>query len=164
MQLPKRKPGKYTTTPNDPLMTQDKFDALEIDLERLKQKRPDVAKEVTRLAELGDFSENVEYQQAKGRLRGINNRILKMEYQLNHAEIIEPGKDGRVVIGSTVTVEIDGNDKTFTILGSSETDPSKGIISHSSPIGSALIGKNIGNEVEIEIGGLKRTYKILEVT
>ena len=163
MQLPYRKPDKYTHIPNDPVMSGHKFAELKDELEILKKKKPHAAQEVARLAELGDFSENVEYQQAKGRLRGILNAITKIEFQLNQAEIIEPNASGTVVVGSTVTVEVDGKEKTYTILGSSETDPTKHIISYTSPLGSVLLGKHVGETFEEEIGTVKKTISIVNV-
>lgn len=163
MQLPYRKPGKYSQTQNDPLMTKKKIRELEYELARLKEKQPKAAAEVARLAELGDFSENVEYQLAKGRLRGINNAILKLEYQINHAEIIAPKKGGTVDIGSTVTIESDGKTKSYQILGSSETNPARGIISHASPIGAALLGKAVGDTVRLVIHGSEKTSTIVHI-
>lgn len=154
MQVPYRKPGKYQSAPSDPLMTAGKFAELERKLERLKQRRPEAAAEVARLAELGDFSENVEYQLAKGRLRGINNSILKIGAELSAAQIIKPARGGGFIeVGHTVEVRMDGADKTFTILGSAETDPARGIISHNSPIGAALLGHAVGDEFDIVIAG-----------
>lgn len=150
MQLPKRKPGKYSEFPTDHVMTQGKFDELVIELENLLQKRPKAAEEVGRLAELGDFSENVEYQLAKRRLRGINSAILKIDYQINHADIIEGDNKGVVGLGSVVTIETSKGKKIYTILGASETNPNKGIISYQSPLGSALIGHRVGDIIEIE--------------
>lgn len=163
MQLPYRKPGKYSQTENDPVMTEEKFRELEGELLRLKIKRPKAAAEVARLAELGDFSENVEYQLAKGRLRGINNAILKLEYQINHAEIIAPKKAGSVLIGSTITVESDGKQRTFQILGSSETNPAHGIISYTSPIGEALMGRAVGETIRLVVGGREKIYTIVRI-
>lgn len=163
MQLPKRKPGKYTNLPNDPLMTGHKFAELKKDLEKLLAKRPKAASEVARLAELGDFSENVEYQMAKGRLRGINNAILKLERQIADANIIAPPDAEQVHVGSTVTVEVNGKEKTYTILGSSETDPTKGIISHTSPIGAALLGKKKGDTINVTIREGTVEYTILDI-
>lgn len=163
MQIPYRKPGKYSQTKHDPLMTEDKFRELKRDLLRLKEKRPKAAAEVARLAELGDFSENVEYQLAKGRLRGINDAILKIDYQINHAEIIAPKKGGAVAIGSTVTIENEGKQKTYQILGSSETNPTRGIISHTSPIGAVLLGKSVGDTVGILIAEKKIEYTIITI-
>jgi transcription elongation factor GreA len=152
MQIPYRKPGKYSQQPFDPLMTQTKLAELSRTLEKLKASRPALAAEVARLALLGDFSENVEYQLAKGRLRGLNQRILELEYQVDHATIIEQNNSGAVRVGNTVVVEVDGQTKTFQILGSAETNPAKGIISHTSPIGAALIGRKVGETVEIKVG------------
>jgi len=145
-------------------MTQVKFAELETKLKKLKQIRPEAAKEVARLAELGDFSENVEYQLAKGRLRGINSGILKLERQLNDAEIITPNKKTDTVqIGHTVTIECGGKLKTYQILGSSETKPEKGIISHNSPIGSMLLGHKVGEVVKIKVGEKDVVYKIIKI-
>ena len=144
-------------------MTEAKFAELQKKLEALKKKRPEAASEVTRLAELGDFSENVEYQLAKGRLRGINNRIMVLENQLNQAVIITRQKKGVVELGSTVTIESDGKEKTYQILGSSETDPGKGIISHNSTIGAALIDCKIGEIVKIKLANKEIEYKIISI-
>lgn len=164
MQTPYRKPGKFSQIKSDPLMTRVKFAELETKLKKLKQIRPEAAKEVARLAELGDFSENVEYQLAKGRLRGINGGILKLERQLNDAEIITANKGTDVVqVGHTVTIEYNGMQKIYQILGSSETKPEKGIISHNSPIGSALLGHRVGDVVKVKVGEKDVEYKILKI-
>jgi len=163
MQTPKRKPGKYTNNKPDPYMTQGKFDELKNKLENLKKKQPFAASEVKRLALDGDFSENAAYQIAKGRLRGLNQRILDIENHLKNAMIIKPSKTGRVCLGSQVTVEVNGKQKTYQILGSSETDPSRGIISHNSPIGSALINKKLGDIVKVKIKDKEVEYKIVKI-
>lgn len=164
MRTPIRKLGKFGALTQDPLMTADKFSELKQKLNTLYASRPQAAKEVSRLAELGDFSENVEYQLAKSRLRGIHSRILTIENQLKHAEIIEkPVHAHRVEIGHTVTVEVDGVEKMYQILGSSQSDPTKGIISHNSPIGSALLGKKAGERVQLVLGGKEIEYKIIEI-
>ncbi len=165
MQLPYRKPGKYGQEKLDPFMTEAKHAELTHDLDQLYKIQPTAAAEVARLAELGDFSENAEYQLAKGRLRGINQRILVLENQLKHAVLIRPKKHGSTVgLGDTVTVEVNHKQKTYQILGSSETDPEKGIISHNSPIGEALIGATVGDTVTIQRGDTSITYTILAIT
>ena len=159
-----RKSEKKSQLPSDPMITGAKFTELKEKLEYLKTKaRPQTAIEVARLAEMGDFSENYAYQAAKGRLRGINNNILKLEHQLNRAEIIAPKNDDRVQVGHVVTVEVNGKEKTFQILGSSETDPTKGIISQNSPIGSALLGKKIGDTVKIQLANKEAEYTIKSI-
>ena len=151
MQVPRRKSGKYTHLKPDPHLTAAKFTELQDKLDRLKRvSRPPAIEEVRRLAELGDFSENAAYQLAKGRLRAINERILELEDHLKRAEIIEPTADTRTVqLGHRVTIRIAGQQKTYLILGSSETDPLRGVISHHSPIGAALIGRRVGDVVNI---------------
>jgi len=148
MQVPIRKPDRYTHQKSDPRLTPAKLGELQEKLRQLKERRPRVAEEVKRLSETGDFSENAGYQTAKARLRGMNQRILELEEQTSHAEIIAPAEDtSRVQLGHRVTVEINGTHATYQILGSSETDPSRGIISHHSPIGAALIGHRVGDVV-----------------
>jgi transcription elongation factor GreA len=151
MRVPIRKPGKYTHQKPDFYITEGKFSEFKNDLVKLKKIQPGAAKEVKRLAELGDLSENAAYQIAKGRLRSINQRIHDLDNYINKAIIIKPAKDNNVVgLGNKVTVEIKGEEKIFLILGSSEADPQKGIISQNSPIGSALIGRQVGDEVKIK--------------
>lgn len=157
-----RKSEKQSQLPTDPMITEAKFLELKEKLEYLKNKaRPQTAAEVARLAEMGDFSENYAYQAAKGRLRGINNNILKLEHQLNRAVIIKPKSSDRVSVGHTVVVECEGKEKTYQILGSSETDPTRGIISQNSPIGSALLNKKIGETIKIRLANKEVEYKIV---
>jgi transcription elongation factor GreA len=164
MQIPYRKPGKFSNIQADTVLTQSKFDELKKRLEHLKKvSRPRTSDEVARLAQLGDFSENFEYQNAKGRLRGINNQILVIENQLNHATIISPKNSDVIQVGNMVTVECNGKQKIFQILGSSETNPTKGIISYTSPIGSAIIGHKIGDLVDVKVAGKKIEYKIITI-
>jgi transcription elongation factor GreA len=164
MQIPYRKPGKFSQLQQDPLLTQEKFLQLERDLDRLKNTaRPQAAAEVKRLAELGDFSENAEYQLAKGKLRGINSRIFAIEVQLKNAVIIQKEESGVVEIGSTVTVSDGHEQKTFTLLGSAETKPGKGVISYTSPVGKALLGHEVGDMVEIVLPQKTLLYTILNI-
>jgi len=142
-------------------MSQHKYEELKRELQQLKAKHPHAASEVSRLAEMGDFSENVEYQLAKGRLRGINSAILKIEYQINHANVIQPCQNGIVEIGSIVTVSSSGGERTYTILGSSEVNPSHGIISYLSPLGSALLGHKQDDDVDVLGVGI---FKIISIT
>lgn len=148
MQVPIRKPDRYTHQTSDPRLTPAKLAELQEKLGRLKKQRPRLADEVKRLSETGDFSENAGYQTAKARLRGMNQRMLELEGQISHAEIIAPAKDASTIqLGHSVTVEINGAQATYQILGSSETDPGQGVISHNSPIGSALMEHRVGDVV-----------------
>ncbi len=160
MRTPQRKPGKYTGVKPDPNISIKKYKELKNKLIRLKNRQPELIEEVKRLALMGDFSENTAYQIAKGRLRGTNQRILDIKDHLKNAIIIEPDKQKNLVqLGSKVTIKINNKEKTYLILGPSETDPINNIISHKSPLGSALMNKKIGDKVKI--AGKNIEYEIL---
>jgi len=163
MQLPKRKPGKYAEDSVNLLMSEEKYRELEKELEELKKKQPIVAEEVRRCAENGDFSENAEYQAAKRRLRGILTAITKLEFQVDHAEVIQRKNKGVIELGSTVTLLINKKEFTYKILGSLEANPEKGIISQDSPIGQELMGKKVGEKFTLHIGKKDVEYEVLKV-
>ena len=164
MQLPIRKPGKYTHLKPGAQMTEAKLYELEKKLAKLKRAHPGLADEVKRLALMGDFSENAAYQIAKGRLRGLNQKILELEDQINRAVIIRPSQDTNAVrLGHQVTLESAGKQKTYLILGSAETNPKAGIISNSSPIGSALMGRRVGDKIKIKLAGSEMEYRIISI-
>ncbi|MFA5109252.1 MAG: transcription elongation factor GreA [Patescibacteria group bacterium] len=166
MQVPIRKSEQHNKrTKLDPYMTEEKFVELKNKLARLKNfRRPQEAAEVKRLAEMGDFSENTGYQLAKGRLRGINQRIIELEEHLNRAEIIKPTKNTETVaLGSRVTVKNASREKTYLVLGSAETDPAAGIISHNSPLGAALIGRHTGDKIKIQLADKETEFEIIKI-
>jgi len=164
MQTPQRKPGKYAGIKPDPNITEKKHKELKSKLERLKKAQLPAIKEVKRLALMGDFSENVAYQMAKGRLRGINQGILDIEDHLKRAEIIKVlrNKD-KVQLGSKVTVKVNNKEKTYLILGSSEVNLKENIISHNSPLGSVLIGKKAGDIAKIKTTKGEVEYMIIKI-
>ncbi len=163
MRTPIRKPGKYTHDQKDPHITEAKYCQLKNKIQVLKSARPALIEEVKRLAADGDFSENHAYSMAKGKLRGLNQRMLDIENHLKKSIIIKKPNSPYVEIGSTVLVNINDKNKEFTILGSSETNPNTGIISHLSPIGKAILGKKAGDEVLIELKGKNIICKINKV-
>lgn len=164
MRVPIRKPGKYTHDKPDLYVTRTKRDELKNELERLKTvNRPRAMREVSRLAEMGDFSENAAYQISKGRLRGINERILDLEERVRKAIVIEPKSPARIQIGHRVTVEANGKLHTYLILGSTESDPKYNVISHTSPLGAALIGKAVGDTVTVQLKEREVSYRIIDV-
>ncbi len=165
MQTPYRKKETYIQPKADPHITPEKFAALSAKLKRMTEiDRPRLSQEVKHLASMGDFSENAGYQLAKGRLRGLNQRILDAEDLLKRAEIITPRQNNDLVgLGHSVTVEINGKIKTYKILGSTETDPLSGIISQSSPLGAALLGHKIGDIVSVALNDRTVEYKIINI-
>ncbi len=165
MQTPYRKKETYIKPKADPHITPEKFATLSAKLKRMTEiDRPRLSEEVKRLAAMGDFSENAGYQLAKGRLRGLNQRILDAEDLLKRAEIIVPNQDnGQVGLGHSVTVEVNGKLKTYKILGSAETDPLSGIISRSSPLGVALLGHKVGDIIPVALSDRTVEYRIVKI-
>ena len=163
MRVPIRKPGKFTHSKNDPHISEAKFLELKQKLAGLKRAQKELTKEVETQAATGDFSDNAPYQFAKARLRGINQGILETEEMIKRAIIIKPGDDGIIRLGNTVTVESNGRKLVYTILGSTETNPTKGIISYQSPIGAALLGRKIGDLVKMGPGQKFVEYKIVGI-
>ena len=164
MQVPTRRADKLPRAKTDARMTLAKFNELKANRERLiKIARPKMIEEVKHLASMGDFSENAGYQLAKSRLRGINNKVLEIDDLIRRSEIIEASTDGRVSLGNSVTLEINGRLKVYQILGSTESNPSRGIISASSPIGSALLDKQVGEVVDINLADKIVQYKIIKI-
>ena len=164
MQVPTRRADKLPRQKSDPHITPEKFQELSATLKKLLEvKRPREASEVKRLAEMGDFSENAGYQMAKGRLRGINKKIDEISDLLKRAEIITPNNTGEVELGNLITLERNGKEKKYRLLGSEETDPNNGVISHNSPLGSALLGKKIGDQIKISLEERKIEYKNINI-
>ena len=166
MRTPTRKPGKYTGVKPNANITHKKCLELKAKLGKLTAySRVRAIKDVKRLALDGDFSENHAYSMAKGRLRGINRRIDEIEDQLKRAMIINPRKNTETVcLGHFVTIEAGSKTKIYQILGSLETNPEKNIISHLSPLGSALMGSKRGDTISLKIRGNIKEYKILKIS
>ena len=140
---------------------------LKDELQRLKTKeRPAVVNAIAEARAQGDLSENADYDAAKERQGQIEASIADIEDKLSRAQIIDP-KDlsgDRIVFGATVTL-LDDNDKPvkYQIVGQTEADANQGRISYNSPLGRALIGKSVGDEVKIRTPGGDREFEILEV-
>lgn len=146
-------------------LTQGGLDRLKDQLERLKKSLPQLIGETARAAAYGDRSENAEYKEAKSTLRRTHRQIIGIEDRIKRSVVIkkDPGATGSVQIGSTVVLEIKGKQKTFEILGSYETDPARGRISFQSPLGAALLGHMVGEDIIVETPGGAQEYRILEI-
>ena len=142
---------------------------LKEELHRLKHvERPAVVQAIAEARAQGDLSENAEYDAAKDKQGFIAGRIAEIEGKLSAAQIINPADldaGGRVVFGSTVEMEIEatGDVVTYQIVGDDEADLKKGLISISSPIARALIGKEAGDVASVQAPGGVRDYEIIEV-
>jgi len=133
---------------------------LEKELEALKARRPELAEKIATARSYGDLSENEDYSAARGEQKVVEGRILEIEDILLHAKIIKSGKREKVAMGSTVTLESDGKKNTYTLVGAVEANPLEGKISNESPIGVAIFGKKVGEEVKLPNG---KTFKVTEI-
>jgi transcription elongation factor GreA len=139
------------------------------ELHRLKHvERPAVITAIAEARAQGDLSENAEYDAARERQAFVEGRIAELESKLSNAQIIDPRlveADGRVVFASTVNLEdlASGEKSTYQIVGDDEADIRIGKISVSSPIARALIGRNVGDVVNVVTPGGKREVEILDV-
>lgn len=149
-------------------MTAGGYDWLEEEVKHLKTvERPAVIKAIAEAREHGDLSENAEYHAAKERQGFIEGRVMELEDKIGRAEVIDVSKlsGSTVKFGATVTVVDEDTDEEnkYQIVGDFEADVKEGRISISSPIARGLIGKSVGDSVEVATPGGGRSYEILKV-
>ncbi len=150
-------------------MTVAGAERLRIELDRLKTtERPRIIQAIAEARAHGDLSENAEYHAAKEQQGLLEARIKDLEHRLANAQVIDPttvNANGRVVFGATLELheEHSGQKVTYQIVGDHEADIAQGKISVSSPIARALIGKEEGELVEVQVPGGKRQYEILRI-
>ena len=134
-------------------LTGEGYLELEQELQYLKTtKRAEVTQTLKEARALGDLSENSEYEQAREDQAALEQRILEVEYALEHATVIDDNKaDGKVGIGCQVELKYEDDDETesYKIVGSQEADPFNNKISNESPIAAAIMGKKVGDTVEV---------------
>lgn len=131
----------------------------------VKTKRPDVLNRVSQARNLGDLSENAEYVAAREELSFVDGRIDELEELLKQVELISNGKSNSTVkLGSTVTVDTDKKKEMFTLVGEWEADPHQKKISHESPLGKALIGKKVGEKVQVSAPAGNVIYTIVSIS
>ena len=150
-------------------LTKRGAEKLRDELHRLKTvERHEVIQAISEARAQGDLSENAEYEAAKDKQGFIEGRILEVESKLAAAQIIDPSTldaEGRVVFGSTVDLEEEesGTKATYQIVGDDEADLKQNLISISSPIARALIGKSEGDIAEVQAPGGLKSYEITGV-
>ena len=167
MRIPTRRSQqlKQASDEGADILTAEGLRRLKDELARLEREQPQAIEEVDRTRQFGDFSENAEYQDAKSRLRRLNDRVLTLNARINRAMVIEQNgvSSGRVRLGSKVTVETGGRKVTYEIVGPRESNPSRGRISHLSPLGAALTGHATGDEVTVQSPAGLVTYRITDI-
>ena len=148
-------------------LTKDGLADLKKEYEELtKVKRPEVVTRVSDARNQGDLSENAEYVAAREELSFIDGRIDELEELLKQVSLIEEGgsKNGSAVaLGSEVTLKINDKQEVYRVVGEWEADPAEKKISHESPLGKALIGKQIGESIEVKAPAGKIHYTIVSV-
>lgn len=151
------------------ILTSKGMQALEDELQDLKVvKRKEIAQKIKEAREQGDLSENAEYDAAKDEQRSIEAKIEELEKIIRNAEVIDESSFDKdtVSIGSTVRFYDEEFDEEleYRIVGSTESDIMKGLISNESPLGKALVGSKVGEEIEVESADGVARYKVLEIS
>lgn len=149
-------------------MTRTGLEQLETELRRLRsEERPAVIRAIAEAREHGDLSENAEYHAARERQSFIEGRIAELDDIISRAQVIETtGLDGKVIrFGATVRLSDEDTEEeaTYRIVGSHEADVSSGLLSVTSPLGKALIGKTLGDVVEVKTPRGSRSYEVVKI-
>jgi transcription elongation factor GreA len=141
------------------------LDRMHVELDELTRvKRPEVVQRIKTAREHGDLKENAEYHAAREEQSFLEGRIQALEDRIRRAVVVEEETGGgKVVVGSTVKVEILGDEVTYTIVGSAEADPANGKLSMASPVGSALLGATAGQDVDVRTPRGAVRYKVLSI-
>ena len=152
---------------NNLKLTKQGLDTLRAELGELRDvKRPKLVDRLANARSQGDLSENSDYQSAKEELEFLDGRIDELEVVVKTAYVVSDGvKDGNggIGVGTKVTVKVNGEKTVFDIVGEWEADPVNKKISHESPLGLALVGKKVGEKVEVEAPAGNIQYEILAV-
>lgn len=144
------------------------YERLSAELKQLQRvERPALAVAIDEARSHGDLKENAEYHAAKERQGIVEGRIAELESKLSRAEVIDPTKlkGSKIMLGATVRMVDVDSDKTVTyaLVGADEADLERGLISTTSPIGRALLGKTAGDEVTVQAPGGKRVFEVENV-
>ena len=147
-------------------MLAEGYEKLNADLRRLKTERPLIVDAIEEARAHGDLSENAEYHAAKERQGQIEASIADIEDKLSRAQIIDPTQlsGDKIVFGATVTL-LDDEDKPikYQIVGQTEADAKGGRISYNSPLGRALIGRKVDDEIEVSVPAGDRYYVVSKI-
>ena len=147
------------------LLTSKGVEDLEKELKILLSERGSISERIKLAREFGDLSENAEYSSARQEQERAEARIAEIDHILKNVEIIEnSAKKDKIAIGNTVNLNGKDGNKTYTIVGSVEANPLNGMISDESPIGKALLGKKLGDKVQIVMPAQTTVYTISAIS
>lgn len=147
------------------ILTAEGLKKLQEELAHLREvERPAVLIRIKEAKDMGDLSENADYQDARDQQAFIEGRILELEERLKNAEVAAPlTGGGEVQIGAGVTVRGPAGERKLQIVGASEANPSTGFISHESPLGDALLGRRVGDKVSVKTPAGETTYEVVSI-
>lgn len=150
----------------DPIpVTAESMERMKVELDDLTRvQRPQVVARIKSARELGDLKENSDYQAAREEQSFLEGRVRLLEDRLRYAVIMDEGQSNRISLGSVVIVEHDGDELTYSIVGTTEADPAAGRISTSSPVGGALVGASVGDEVEVRTPRGAVSYRVVKIS
>ncbi len=146
-------------------ISKEGLEDLKTEIQRRRvEDRKQIAEDISQAKELGDLSENFEYQDAKER-QGLNEaRIVQLEGMIMDAVLVEQSSgNDEISLGTRFVVEVNGVEKTYSMVGSTEADPIQGKISNEAPIGMAFLGAREGDEVTVDAPSGEIQYKILKI-
>jgi len=149
------------------LLTKEGLVELERELKQLVDiRRPEVAQKIAAARDMGDLSENAAYVSARDEQAFVEGRIAELQEIIKNAEVSSSssGVKGSVAVGCRIKVHVDGGEEEYAIVGGPEANPKENKISHESPLGKALMGKKVGDKVEIDAPMGKLVYTILSVS
>ncbi|MCX6806622.1 MAG: transcription elongation factor GreA [Candidatus Berkelbacteria bacterium] len=146
-------------------LSKEGLEKLKEELKNLKNVvRKEIVERIKEAKSYGDLSENSEYEAAKNEQAFIEGRILELETIIKNARVVAKSNGDKVMIGSQVQVKNDDNETdTFVLVDKTEAAPDQGKLSYDSPLGSALLGKTKGDEVEVKAPSGNLKYKIVEI-
>ncbi|TCJ16231.1 transcription elongation factor GreA [Rubrobacter taiwanensis] len=150
------------------IITREGLEKFQQELEYLTEvRRKEVADRIRQAREFGDISENSEYDDAKNEQYLLERRISEIQRRIRNARVVDPSDhaDDSVNIGSRVTLKVvgSGQERTFQIVGANESDPSSGKLSHSSPVGKAVLRRRVGERVTVTTPRGATEYEIVDV-
>ena len=143
--------------------TQEGLERLKAELDQLINVRRPAIKAIAQAREEGDLRENAGYDAARHDQAMNERRILDIEDRIRRAVVIDPSKANSVQVGANVTIDIDGEEETYTIVGAIEARPAEGRISNESPIGRALLGHKVGDVVDIRTPASVLKAKVVSI-
>ena len=155
------------TEKKEVILTKEKLEKLEDELEYLKtKKRPEMAEKIKIARSFGDLSENADYDEAKNEQGEVESRIMKIEDMIRNAKTIEVIENSDTVgVGNTVTLYDEEFDEEveYKLVGTAESNPLEGYISNESPVGEAIIGHKVDDRVEVETPNGKMYFVIKNI-